>query len=291
MVNPAQIPIRATTQEHLDIEEIRDDLVLLKNGGCCLILQTSAVNFGLLSETEQDATIFAYAGLLNSLSFPIQIVVRSQKKDVSNYLSLLKQEEIRQKNPRLAMQMRSYREFVEKTVREKRVLDKRFYIVIPFSSLELGVKNVNAFLPSKKRDLPFPKDYILQRAKTVLLPKRDHILRLLNKIGLKAEQLSTQKLIELFYRIYNPISGNQQVIDAKEYVEPMVQPALEKSPTPSQAQQKPGINTPSQTIVNTSQTINNSIPALPTPTPQRATSALPVSSITSGSFSLAGEKI
>ena len=253
MVDSAQTPIRATTQEHLDIEEIRNDLVLLKDGSCCLILQTSAVNFGLLSETEQDATIFAYAGLLNSLSFPIQIVVRSQKKDVSNYLSLLRQEEIRQKNPRLAIQMRAYREFVEKTVKEKRVLDKKFFIVIPFSSLELGVKNVNAFLPSKKGGLPFPKDYILQRAKTSLLPKRDHILRLLNKIGLKAEQLSTQKLIELFYRIYNPGTGNQQITDASEYAEPLVQPALEKSPVTPRTRPDPVVKILAQTIINTPQ--------------------------------------
>jgi hypothetical protein len=237
MLNPAQIPIRASTQDHLDIEDIQNDLVLFKDGGCCLILQTKAVNFGLLSETEQDATIFAYAGLLNSLTFPVQIIIRSQKKDVSHYVNLLKNEELKQKNPKLAQQMKFYREFVEKTVKENKVLDKKFYIIVPFSSLELGAKNVNVLVPAKKKVLPFPKEYILERAKTVLFPKRDHLLRLLNKIGLKAEQLNTQKIIELFYRIYNPGSGAQQITYSQEYLEPLVEPALEKPITiPSQNQ-------------------------------------------------------
>ena len=73
-------PIKASTQDHLDIEDVRDNLALLRDGSACLILQTTAVNFSLLSESEQDATIYAYAGLLNSLTFPIQIIIRSQKK-------------------------------------------------------------------------------------------------------------------------------------------------------------------------------------------------------------------
>jgi hypothetical protein len=251
MKSSAQIPIRASTQDHLDIEDIRDDIVIYKDGSCCLLLQTSAVNFGLLSEAEQDATIYAYAGLLNSLTFPIQIVVRSQKKDVTNYINLLKIEEQKQKNPKLSIQMKLYREFVETTVKENKVLDKKFYIVIPFSTLELGAKNVNALLPTKAKHLPFPKNYILERAKNALLPKKDHLLRLLNKIGLKAEHLNTQKLIELFYRTYNPGSGAQQITNADEYQEPLVQPAVEKITTTQTAQ-----TTPSETATTTPPTQN-----------------------------------
>ena len=72
-------PIRASTQEFLEIEDIKDDLVILKDGSCCLIIKTSAVNFGLLSQEEQDAIIFAYAAFLNSLSFPLQILIFSRK--------------------------------------------------------------------------------------------------------------------------------------------------------------------------------------------------------------------
>ena len=86
MPNP---PVRASTQEAIPIEDIRDNLVILKDGSAALILQVSALNFDLLSQREQEALIFAYGSLLNSLSFSIQIFIRSQKKDITGYLGLL----------------------------------------------------------------------------------------------------------------------------------------------------------------------------------------------------------
>ena len=116
--DPTKIPIRASTQEHLDIEDVRDDLVILKDGGCVLVLATTAINFGLLSEKEQDATIYAYAALLNSLTFPVQIVIRSQRKDVSAYLKLLDQELTKQTNKLLREQIQKYHLFVEEIVKK-----------------------------------------------------------------------------------------------------------------------------------------------------------------------------
>lgn len=196
-------PIKGTTQEFTEIEDVRDDLILLQDGACCLIIGTTATNFGLLSEKEQEALIFAYAGLLNSLTFPLQIVVRSRKKDISAYLKLLDAAHASQPRQELKDRIGKYKEFITKTVGENNVLDKKFYLVIPFSSLELGIKSVTGAM-AKKRRLPFPKDYIVERAKTALHPKRDHLLRQLNRLGLKGHQLTTQELIGLFHNIYNP---------------------------------------------------------------------------------------
>lgn len=195
------VPIRSTTQEFLEIEDIKNDLLLLSDGSCVTIIETTAVNFGLLSEKEQEALIFAYSGLLNSLSFPVQIYLHSKHKDISGYLQKLTLAETQQKNPILASRIERYREFISSTVKERNVLDKKFYLVIPFSALELGVTNVSTLV--RKRGLPYPKEYILNRAKTVLTPKRDHLLRQLSRLGLKGSQLTNQKLIELFHDIYN----------------------------------------------------------------------------------------
>ena len=92
-LDPTKIPVRASTQEHLDIEDIQDGIIILRDGSCCLTIATTAINFGLLSEKEQEATIYAYAGLLNSLTFSIQIVLRSQRKDISSYVNLVRQAE------------------------------------------------------------------------------------------------------------------------------------------------------------------------------------------------------
>lgn len=197
------VPIRSTTQTFIEIEDIADDIVLFSDGSCALVVTTSAVNFGLLSEKEQEAIIIAYAGLINSLSFPIQVLIRTQHKDVTLYLTLLEERERKQKNPKLAQSIRSYRTFVAETVKEKDVLDKNFYIIIPFSSLELG-PSARVLFGSKSRGLPYPKSYIFERAQTVLPPKRDQIIRLLNRVGLRASQLTTEQLIRLFFSSYNP---------------------------------------------------------------------------------------
>lgn len=230
------LPITASTQDHLDIADIIDDLVILKNGGVALVLQTTAVNFGLLSETEQDAIIYAYGALLNSLNFPIQIVIRSRRMDISSYLDLLRQQEEKQTNENLRYQIKKYRHFVASIIKENRVLDKKFYIVIPFSPLELGVKPattslLDLLLPiRKKRSLPFPKDYLLKRAKDSLYPKRDHLIKQLARIGLKAQQLTSQQLAELFYDIYNPVEGGGERLNAtlSDYTTPLVTPATEE---------------------------------------------------------------
>lgn len=226
-LDPTKIPIKASTQEHLDIEDVQDGIAILKDGSCCLVVAATAINFGLLSEKEQDATIYAYAGLLNSLTFSIQIVVRSQRKDISGYLKLLERVEERETKKEIKEQIQKYYQFVKETVAKNNVLDKKFFLVIPMSSLELGVKQAltSAF---PRKGLPFDKDYILQRAKTNLYPKRDHILRQLNRLGLKGRQLNTQELIQLFFNIYNPETSGQQLIPSEEYQTPLVEPAMAK---------------------------------------------------------------
>ena len=197
------VPIRASTQAFTEIADIDHDLVLFRDGSVVLVIATTAVNFGLLSEKEQDAIIYAYAGLLNSLSFPIQILIQTKHKDISAYLKLLEEQENKQNNPKLKKSIHGYRLFVASMVKEKEVLDKKFYIVLPFSSIELGVSSSLLFGP-KTSGLPYEKSYIYDKAQMVLLPKRDHILRLLARVGLHATQLTTELLTKLFFGMYNP---------------------------------------------------------------------------------------
>lgn len=215
------VPIRSSTQNFLEIEDIKDDLLLLRDGSVSLVLETSAVNFGLLSGEEQEAIIYSFAAFLNSLSFPVQISILSKRMDVSSYLDLISQEEQKQKSSRVRERIRSYYQFVLSLVKENRVLEKRFFIVIPFSSFELGVRGASRSLAQPKK-LPLPKEYILQRAKTALFPKRDHLKRQLSRLGLKTNQLNSQQLTELFYEIYNlEVSESQKVPEGVD--EPIVQ--------------------------------------------------------------------
>ena len=178
-----------TTHEHLLISDIKDDIVILKKGGGALILQVSAVNFGLLSGREQMAIIFTFAQMINSLSFSIQIVIHSERLNISSYLTLLDKAKSLQTNELLSKLITNYRQFIQTTIKENEVLDKKFYVVVPLFSLELG--------------LTASKEALQQKIKTVLLPRRDQIKKQLARVGLKADQLTNEELVKVFYNIYN----------------------------------------------------------------------------------------
>jgi hypothetical protein len=221
--DPLKIAIKGSTQDNLPIEDIVDGVVILKDGGASKVLQVSSVNFDLLSEREQGALVFAYGGILNSLNFPIQIVVNSTTKDVGNYLNNLELAKSSQQNEKLKERIASYKKFVEETVKRNDVLSKTFYISIPFSSLELGIKNAqkqifNSINPIKKEvELPYSKEYIVEKAKAALQPKEDHLVRLFSRLGLEIKALNTKELIELFYKIYNEDTSNNQKLQSVNY--------------------------------------------------------------------------
>lgn len=223
---------KASTQDHLDIDDIIDDLVLLKTGWVALVMSTTAVNFDLLSEAEQDATIYAYGAFLNSLSFPLEVLVRSKKADITSYFNSLEEAESAQPNPDLKRQIQKYKDFIQSTVQQRTVLDKKFYLIINFSPLEMGIKGALSKKPTQAKG----KNEMLAQAKAALAPKRDHIIKQTARLGLTTRQLTTQELVELFYDIYNPApTGTQRVLlDTESYTTPIVEPALEV-PTPAPA--------------------------------------------------------
>ena len=195
--------ITKRTQDFLPIADIIDDIVLTKDGGACLVLESSSLNFGLLSEKEQQAIIFAYSAFLNSLSFPIQIVTRSQVKDISKYMEYLEKARKKITNPKLAGIMDDYKNFVKNTIKKKNILGKNFYIVLSFTPLELGIAKSAASITKGGGPLPFPKSYVIKKAKISLYPKRDHLIRQISRLGIKLRQLSTAELIHLYYNILN----------------------------------------------------------------------------------------
>lgn len=196
-----------TTQDHVPFADIVDGLILYKSGGAAVVMESTSLNFGLLSEREQQAVIAAYAGLLNSLTFPIQIVVRSQRKDISNYIKTL--DEARQKiqAEKLKKVMNDYQAFIYDSIKRKNVLSKKFYMIVPFTQYELGVSKSfkSSFFNKKTQSLPYTKSYIIRKAKITLYPKRDHLIRQAGRLGIRLHQLDNEELIRLVYNLYNPV--------------------------------------------------------------------------------------
>src|SRR4030042_1028220 len=148
-LNLPDVPLASTTQSELPIADITDNMVVFKDGGAAIVMESTSLNFGLLSEKEQQAVVYAYAALINSLSFSLQIVIRTQRKDISSYMNYL--EAISQKitNTTLAFLIQSYKKFILDSIKKKNVLGKKFYLIIPFSPLELGV--TKSLLTTAKR--------------------------------------------------------------------------------------------------------------------------------------------
>lgn len=198
----------ATTQDHLAVKDIRDDLVINKNGSVAMVIQTSAINFDLLAEYEQDNKIYAFAGLLNSLNFRIQILIRTKRVDISNYITYLKSQRNDGMTEGLKKQLDIYTLFVENLIVQNNVLDKSFFVIVPYHTG--GVIPDNTILKSKKtkeqeiESVNIKTEQLIEKAKIFLHPKRDHILKQLGRMGLSGHQLTTKDLISEFYTTYNP---------------------------------------------------------------------------------------
>lgn len=204
-------PVKASTQSFVEIEDVRDDIILLKDFSAAVAIEVGAVNFWLLSTEEQSSMIYSYASLLNSLSFPTQILILSKKMDISSYLDYLDGKINHQQVELIKKRMESYKEFIKNVVKKNTVLEKRFFFVVPFSTLEMGVSGVNT--------KSLNKEYVISRAKTSLYPKRDHLVRLLSKIGLRATILQKQELIELFFNLYNASPTGRRLAPIESYTD------------------------------------------------------------------------
>src|SRR3989344_249529 len=226
--------IKSTTQEHLDMEDIKDDLVVLKSGDVAAVITTTAVNFALLSEIEQDALIAAFSMLLNSITFPMQVVIRSKRVDISNYLTKVVQTERSLTDPLLKQQAQSYRKYIQEIIKVNDVLDKKFYVVVPSGSAkyqELGSSPfdwIGRLLGMHTKRVKVNVEQALLRAKPDLLPKVEHLIGEFNRLGIKARQLNTQAIVELYFDFYNPATAQSQRVRTSigDYKTALVEPAI-----------------------------------------------------------------
>lgn len=198
--------IHASTQKFTEIKDIVENVVLLAGGNACLIIEVEATNFSLLSPEEQKTKIFSYASLLNSLSFPVQILIRNKRIDISNYLKSLDFEASKSQNQKLLEQIKLYKVFVGELIKTNTVLDKKFYMVISYSYLEKGVN---------KNDKNF-----FEQAKQALKVKADSITNQLNRLNLRAKILEKENLVMLFHEIFNESSSGE--IKTDEIKAPLV---------------------------------------------------------------------
>lgn len=195
-----------STQQHLDIAEIRDNLVIMKDGTLRAVIMVSSINFALKSEDEQNATIQAYVGFINSIDFPIQIVIQSRKLNIDGYLDRLRDAEKIQTNDLLRAQIGDYRQFVRELVDLGQIMSKRFYVVVPYNPASNLAKSFWARLGEVISPIKSvrAKEEQFQDRKRTLDMRTNLVSSGLGGMGLAVTQLDTQSLVELYYTVYNP---------------------------------------------------------------------------------------
>lgn len=204
--------IKASTQEHLDIAEIRDDVVVMKDGTIRAVIMVSSINFALKSEDGQNAVIEAYVRFLNNLSFPLQIVIQSRELNIDNYLEYLKVKEKEQINQLLKIQTADYIEYIQELTSLGKIMNKKFFVVVPYSALSDKRKGFFSLLGEslKPATILKLKEKTFRKYQEMLDRRTDSVIGGLESMGVAASRLDTQGLIELYYKTYNPETAKNQ---------------------------------------------------------------------------------
>jgi Fe2+ transport system protein B len=208
----------ASTQLYLNIAEIKDNVVILKNGGLRAILQTSSVNFNLKSEDEQNGIIYSYQSFLNSLDFPIQIHVSSRKLDIDKYIDNVREKASQHENPLLKQQTLEYAEYVQKLIEYADIMEKNFYVVVPYDpyrtqKLNIFTKFMQSISSADSVDAIKRRHHEFDELNKHLTERVNTVKTGLESCNLRAAQLTTPQLVELFYRIYNPETAHNEKIE------------------------------------------------------------------------------
>lgn len=212
----AKNSVNISTQQYLDIADIRENTVIMRDGTMRAVILVSSINFALKSEDEQNAIVAAYVSFLNNISFPLQIVIQSRELSIEGYLESLKQKEKEQTNELLKVQTSEYIQYINELVSIGKIMNKRFYVIVPFNPLSDKHKSFFSSLMDSLRPtslIKMKKDIFLRRRKE-LTRRAENIISGLGSIGLNAVELDTQSLIELYYNSYNPVtSANEKLVD------------------------------------------------------------------------------
>ncbi len=201
------------TQQLVDIEAIREGVVILKTGALRAVLMCSSVNLALKSQDEQDALIYQYQNFLNSLDFSIEFVVHSRKLDIADYINSVKTHLVGQKNELLKIQTEEYIDFIESFVAMQNIMAKTFYVVISFSQTNDKKRGFfDRIFSPKIPSFTKMSDDEFEKYKNQLWQRVENVISGLRSLGIRSEALNNAELKELFFNIYNPGETGKEVI-------------------------------------------------------------------------------
>ncbi|OGF26906.1 hypothetical protein A2477_03515 [Candidatus Falkowbacteria bacterium RIFOXYC2_FULL_47_12] len=211
--------ISTTTQKYLDISEIRDNVLLMKDGTLRSVILVSSLNFALKSEDEQNAIVSSYVSFLNNLEYPLQIIIQSREFKIDSYLETLEQKRKEQTNELLRVQTAEYLSYIRELISLGKIMNKRFYVVVTYNPLSNKQKSFFSRLLETFRPVTLLrlKDELFERRRRDLSARTEQIAGGLQSMGLTSVILDTQSIIELFYNTYNPeTSPNEKLVEVNK---------------------------------------------------------------------------
>jgi hypothetical protein len=191
------------TQDFIPIKEIRDGLVVLKDGGMRAIIMVSSVNFALKSPDEQQAIIFQFQNFLNSLDFSIQISIQSRELDIKPYIATLEERYKNEIGELMKIQIKEYIQFIKSFIEQTSIMTKTFFVVIPFSPSILSTSS-NPFERFANKKNTTNKTDFFEENRTQIEQRINIVSQGLTRCGLRSIQLGTEEIVELFYKTFNP---------------------------------------------------------------------------------------
>lgn len=199
------------TQEFVPIKEVRDGVAILKDGSLRSIVLASSLNFSLKSEEERQAILFQFQDFLNSLDFSVQICIQSRKLDIRPYIALLEQQEKKQVNDLMKIQVQEYIEFIKKFTEDTNIMTKQFFVIIPYTPTTIQSKAGGGLMgslrtsiaPSKKGGANISNE-LFEEYRTQLDQRTSVVEQGLVRCGVRIAELGTEEIIELFYKLFNP---------------------------------------------------------------------------------------
>jgi len=195
--------VKITTQQFLEMEQIKEGVVILKDRSLRGVIMVSSLNFALKSEEEQNATLYQFQSLLNSLDFSIEIVVQSRKLNITGYLDKLQELERAQEVELLKVQTADYRKFITDLIGGGMIMSKNFFVIVPFTLIEIpGLRTARG--PLTRQPAADLTEERFQQAKSQLWQRMEFVALGLRRCGLQAVPLNTSELIELFWSLYHP---------------------------------------------------------------------------------------
>lgn len=191
------------TQNFIPIKEVRDGIVILKDGSMRALLMTSSLNFALKSEDEQQSIIFQFQNFLNSLDFSIQIFLQSRRLDIRPYIALLEARQKEQTNDLLKIQIKEYIQFIKTFTENTNIMTKTFFIVVPYTPPALSVSKGTKFFDKNSTNKQ-NKIENFEEDRTQLEQRSAVVEQGITRTGIRAVRLGTEEIIEVYYRLFNP---------------------------------------------------------------------------------------